>query len=485
MNNKRSLKWIGEFVWFTLFALGTVVLIGFFRGLSASSDTPTGANPTSIVTVSALPNPYAPSNYGLPDTIAGYKVLAVLTADTEACLQPGKKHLILQASQASVEDFLKASDSVALDAALYQAGLTADEVEIGVAGPGATLDVISAEIQKWNQSRQNGCVTSGPAQNVVPTVAPTATPGDPLPLPTSVPLAQPLTTQEQALDQVLRYDASIAFWSQPWSKDTLTSEPGRITIESYPSRTAESAAHGLKEGFAPEIDADAGLVWTISIKGNVRVALISPRVGDSSTIYDGVTYVISQRTGNLLTVRTGLPLASPTPIVEATRITTKSNDLSWLKSRQPMSITWKTLTGTVEAKNVALFHYSFSYPADWFVYPQGIQSFPQFETPDQAPPGFTEGNVKIDVGPIICISPEASASEDCYLTGTPFSVDGAPAFAAAYSDDVVPGLQIRTVDVLKDSVILRMTAFINGKPDRIKTYEQIFGYIISTLKFDP
>jgi hypothetical protein len=177
--------------------------------------------------------------------------------------------------------------------------------------------------------------------------------------------------------------------------------------------------------------------------------------------------------------------ASPTPIVEPTRVTTKSNDLSWLKSRQPMSITWKTLTGTVEAKNVALFHYSFSYPADWFVYPQGIQSFPQFETPDQAPPGFTEGNVKIDVGPIICISPEASASEDCYLTGTPFSVDGAPAFAAAYSDDVVPGLQIRTVDVLKDSVILRMTAFINGKPDRIKTYEQIFGYIISTLKFDP
>ncbi len=177
--------------------------------------------------------------------------------------------------------------------------------------------------------------------------------------------------------------------------------------------------------------------------------------------------------------------ASPTPIIEPTRVTTKSNDLSWLESRQPMSITWKTLTGTVEAKNIVLFHYSFSYPADWFVYPQGIQSFPEFETPDQAPPGFAEGNAKIDVGFILCISPEQIASQDCHPTGTPFAVDGAPAFAAAYSDNVVPGLEIRTVDILKAKVILRLGAFLNGKPDRIKTYEQIFGYMVSTLKFDP
>jgi hypothetical protein len=156
MKSKRSLKWIGEIIWLMLFALGVVVLIGLFRGLSASSDTSTGLKSTSIAPV------YAPSNYGIPDTLAGYKVLAVLTADTEACMQPGKKYLILQASQAGVEEFLKAVDPKALDTALRQAGLTKDEVEIGVAGPGATLDVMLSEIQKWNQLMKNGCVTSVP-----------------------------------------------------------------------------------------------------------------------------------------------------------------------------------------------------------------------------------------------------------------------------------------------------------------------------------
>ncbi len=76
-------------------------------------------------------------------------------------MQPGKKHLILQASQASVEDFLKAVDSKAIDTALRQAGLTANEVEIGIAGPGTTLDVLISETQKWNQLMKNGCVQGG------------------------------------------------------------------------------------------------------------------------------------------------------------------------------------------------------------------------------------------------------------------------------------------------------------------------------------
>ncbi len=85
-------------------------------------------------------------------------------------MQPGKKHLILQASQAGVEDFLKTVDSKAIDTALRQAGLTQGEVEIAIAGPGTTLDVIISEIRKWNEDRRtHGCVTSVPAIPLTPT----------------------------------------------------------------------------------------------------------------------------------------------------------------------------------------------------------------------------------------------------------------------------------------------------------------------------
>ena len=155
---------------------GIVLLIGLvvvLIGLFSSAKGPQAASSTIDPHVTSTPtpvNPYAPSIYGIPDTLAGYKVLAVLTADTEACMQPGKKHLILQTSQTNVEDFLKAVDSKAIDTALRQAGLTPDEVEIMIAGPGATLDVMFLEIQKWNEDRKkHGCVTSAPAIPLTPT----------------------------------------------------------------------------------------------------------------------------------------------------------------------------------------------------------------------------------------------------------------------------------------------------------------------------
>jgi hypothetical protein len=123
-----------------------------------------------------------------------------------------------------------------------------------------------------------------------------------------VPLAEPLTTQEQALEQALRFDAVRSAWDRPWNTDTVRLEPGRITIELFRSRTEESAGAGRNEWFAPEVEADAGAVWRITIKGDVRVSVLSMRPEDANAWYDGVTYIISQRTGHLLAVITGAPL---------------------------------------------------------------------------------------------------------------------------------------------------------------------------------
>ena len=143
-----------------------------------------------------------------------------------------------------------------------------------------------------------------------PTFAPPPTPGEPLagfgtPSPT---LAQPLVTEALALEQALFYDSYFSVWQKhSWSATTLKLEPGRITLKAFPSRTAESAEAGRDEWFAPEVEADAGAVWRITIKGDVHVSVISMRPADKNAIYDGVTYVISQRTGNLLAVIPGTP----------------------------------------------------------------------------------------------------------------------------------------------------------------------------------
>jgi len=136
-----------------------------------------------------------------------------------------------------------------------------------------------------------------------PTPAPTATPGAPPPNPTSIPLAHPLTTKEQALARAVEVDAQTAVWDAPWSADTLTSDPGRISLEAFKSRTEESAAAGSKEWYAPEIEADAGQVWRITIKGNVHVHMPGMNQDFNNEMYGGVVYVISQRTGQLLRVK--------------------------------------------------------------------------------------------------------------------------------------------------------------------------------------
>jgi hypothetical protein len=142
---------------------------------------------------------------------------------------------------------------------------------------------------------------------IQPTLAPTLRPEEPEgdPASTSPPLAQPLESEEQVIEQVLYYDSVWATWETPWSIETVLSDPQRLTIERYESRSAEGAASAYPEWYSPEIEADAGLVWAVTIKGHVQVAVIG---GEAGMTYDGVTYVISSRTGNLLGIRTGLPL---------------------------------------------------------------------------------------------------------------------------------------------------------------------------------
>jgi hypothetical protein len=142
----------------TALLVSALVMILFGRA-TLSSD-------TQALTQTMLPtiSPYDPAQYGIPITIAGYKVLAVLTPGNTACMLPGHKRLILQAGEQDVENFLKNSHPNDINTALVQYGLTdTASWEVQVVGPGTTLDGFLSENQKWNaQATSDGCVKLGP-----------------------------------------------------------------------------------------------------------------------------------------------------------------------------------------------------------------------------------------------------------------------------------------------------------------------------------
>lgn len=126
----------------------------------------------------------------------------------------------------------------------------------------------------------------------------------------SVPLAEPLATAEQAIATFLLYDQMMAEWERPWTAETLVNEPERITLRSFPNRSAQVMAAGGDDWVPDEMDVDLGMVWEITIQGRARVYMPSPVEGGDTTVYSSVTYVISARTGSLLSVSARDPIGN-------------------------------------------------------------------------------------------------------------------------------------------------------------------------------
>jgi len=130
-----------------------------------------------------------------------------------------------------------------------------------------------------------------PTLRLIPTVEPYAT---------SVPRAEPLRTQEQVLEYVSSWD--MARWEKPWSLETLKTDPERITLEVFPNRSAEGG--GV---FLSEVEAiNPGPVWRITIRGKTKLSLGGLAYNPDAE-YGGVVYVVSQRSGHLLSI-SALPI---------------------------------------------------------------------------------------------------------------------------------------------------------------------------------
>lgn len=137
------------------------------------------------------------------------------------------------------------------------------------------------------------------APSLSATPPPPPTPG---PEPTLVPddsQGVPVTTVSEALQLVLSLDSRSTIREQPLTVDVITANPDIVTVEQYTTRQEAAKIYGF--GMSPDPEIQSEPVWVIIIKGKVIVNLIGRSVET-----DGVTYVISQKTGRLLVIGAGV-----------------------------------------------------------------------------------------------------------------------------------------------------------------------------------
>ena len=130
-------------------------------------------SPTSILdTIGFTPTPalndapdqFDPKTYGLPDTMAGYTVLGIVTSDNKACLPPGYKELVLKSTDPTLQDAIKNDRTADVIKAMGDLGLNTTGWGISVGGPNSTREQLIAGVQAWNKENEtSGCSYSGPA----------------------------------------------------------------------------------------------------------------------------------------------------------------------------------------------------------------------------------------------------------------------------------------------------------------------------------
>jgi len=127
-----------------------------------------GSTATSTLTT---PGPYAPSAFGLSDRVGGYKVLAIFTQDTLACMRQDEKRLVLQSAEPSLDGHLESPDPARVMPDLRQQGVRdAENWTIEIVGPGSSIEQTMQRVQRWNEAMADGCVQFHPLGIVTPAV---------------------------------------------------------------------------------------------------------------------------------------------------------------------------------------------------------------------------------------------------------------------------------------------------------------------------
>lgn len=106
-----------------------------------------------------LRSAYDPAQFGIPDTLAGYRVVGVFTEENSVCMQPGEKDLLLETQISELSDHLDQIGIPAVNQALVAIGINpADGWQFTFSGPGVNQKAVFSQQNELNaQLRENGC----------------------------------------------------------------------------------------------------------------------------------------------------------------------------------------------------------------------------------------------------------------------------------------------------------------------------------------
>lgn len=139
------------------------------------------------------------------------------------------------------------------------------------------------------------------------TPPPPPTPGPP---PTAVPYkpegGEPVRNRDEAIQRALLIESGMAVREQPLTEEMLAANPDMIIVESYATRQEASGVYGFGTWTDPAVMSEP--VWVVRIKGKACLSMPGGIPDEDSEQgcdeTDGVTYVISQKTGYLLAMGT-------------------------------------------------------------------------------------------------------------------------------------------------------------------------------------
>jgi hypothetical protein len=161
-----------RFVFFGIIVTSSIVLLSVYAR-NTSMATPIESQAPAVTP--APENPYNPAQYGVPDILGGYKVLAILTLRDVACMPPQVKRVLLQAHQRTVHEYLQQPQPLAeVLTYLHQLpGEANTKWQLSMVGPGVTIEKVEANNKSWNAEFVNRpCLRLGPVDISEFTVVP-------------------------------------------------------------------------------------------------------------------------------------------------------------------------------------------------------------------------------------------------------------------------------------------------------------------------
>jgi hypothetical protein len=137
-----------------LLGISITISVALFGGYLYARNSGVPTENQSLTVTSTSDNPYDPAQYGVPNTLGGYKVLAIMTVRDVPCISPLQKNILLQATENTVQDYLKDPRPLP-DLPKYLNSLPGEANTIwqmGIVGPGLTLEKLKINMAKMQAS---------------------------------------------------------------------------------------------------------------------------------------------------------------------------------------------------------------------------------------------------------------------------------------------------------------------------------------------